>query len=495
MNAPGGKERRFDSLGRSLTLTYLFSFASSVIGFLIVITFSRLLTPDEWGAFAVVKRTATLVATIALLGVSVAITRYIPLERAKKSSYADYYGTNAIYIVTGTTIILIFFWITGLYLINQIELIDNVLILPLYVSIFFSISLIWQLLLTGFLRAEGFLYRFNQMTVTGQFMQLFFGLCALLLFGASAYVVVLGSAAGIVVVIGVSLIMISRLGITIFRKKYIKKEVRSELLSFGVPRMAMGIFDILIISSSLILLGFAGLTVEAGFLAIGIQFVSMLTLSFQPIAIVMLPEFSKLHGLANNEEIESKIRILIQGWFYIIFFVVLLLYSFIDDIFLFLFGTEYSAALGMIKIIIFGMIPFSLYLTVYSYINAVVKHPYLLYFLMTGVFVNILLYFWLVPLVGGVGAAIATTGGMVTLGVLVVYLLLKFQPKAFSNINTFDFVLCNTPLLLIFSISLFINNIYAKIIISVLFLLLYLYILKVRKLAWFEIVLSNITRK
>jgi O-antigen/teichoic acid export membrane protein len=483
---------RRDSTGKSITLTYFFAFASSIIGFLIVIVFSRLLTPDEWGAFSVAKRAATLTATIALLGISVAITRYIPMEKARGSKFADYYSTNALNLVIRSTAAILIVWPGGLFLFTSIGVIDDALIKPLYAATIFIVALMWQLFFTSLLRAEGYILRFNQMTVMGQLLQMALGTFALVIIGATAYVVILGSATGIVIVVGLSLVLIMRLGITLFQKPFINNDVRSEIMSYGIPRMAMGMSEVLVISSSLILLGFAGMTVEAGFLAIGLQFVSMMALSFQPIAVVMLPEFSRLFGLAHNEEIEHKIQILIQGWLYTSILIIVLLYSFIDHVFPVIFKAEYMPAIQMIKIILIGMVPFSFYLTTYSYINAVVKRPYLLYFLISAVIVNVLLYFLLIPVLGGIGAAVATTGGMVTLGIMVTKLFLKYQPKAFAGITITDFLYCNTPLMGVVVLSFMKSDIYVQLFLSLVLLVLYGYFLRARKLMWFEIIINNI---
>jgi O-antigen/teichoic acid export membrane protein len=484
-----------DKLGKSIVYTYLFSILSAIISFLIVVVFTWMLPPEEWGAFSIAKRTATLTATIALLGVSVAITRYIPLERARKSKYADYYGSNAIYIVACSTIVLVIIWIGGLYGLNYTGIVNDLLIVPLYASILFAIALMWQMLMTSFLRAEGFILRFNQMTVTGQLFQLLFGLLTILFFGASAYLAILGSAIGIVTVVGISFTIVVRLGITVFRKAYINYQIKSEIFAYGIPRMAMGMFDVLLVSSSLILLGFSGMTIEAGYLAIGLQIVAMLTLLFQPIAVVMLPEFSKLHGLSKNEKIESKIQLLIQGWLFVITLIFVLLYSFIDHLFPYIFKAEYENAIGMIKILLIGMIPFSFYLTIYSYINAIVKRPYLLYFLLISVIVHVIIYLIIMPVMGGSGAAIATSGGMVTLGFLVFLFLFKHQPNSFSKINVIDFVLCNAPIFLIYCLRWFVADLLIHMIITISLLSVYVFMLRVRKLDWFKIILENIKRK
>lgn len=480
-----------DSVGRNITVTYLFAIASTVIGFLIVVVFSRLLSPDEWGAFSVVKRVATLTATVALLGVSVALTRYIPLERAKRARYADYYGTNALYIAFRTSATVVAIWMIGVYVFTGLGFIDEVLKIPLMAATVLIVALMWQLLLTSFLRAEGYILRFNQMAVGGQTLQLGIGLLAIVLLGSYATSAVVGAAAGIIVIVAVSRMLLERLKIKIYRKEYINSEVRSELLGYGLPRMAMGIFDVLIVSTSLILLGFSGLTAEAGFLAIGLQFVAMVALFFQPVAIVMLPEFSKLHGLESNDEIERKIQILLQGWAYLILPVVLLIGTFIEIIFPFIFKADYEPAIGLIKILLIGMIPYSFYLSTYSYINAIVKRPYLLYFLIVGVAVNIIIYIILVSGMGATGAALATVGGLIALGFMTTLLLLQYQRRAFSKIKIVDYIICSVPLLIIVALGFVSVKPYVHIGLSTVLLLLYLYLIKLRNLEWFSVLLKS----
>ncbi len=483
------KER--DSVGKSIVFTYFFSVLSAIIGFLIVVVFSWLLPPDEWGAFTVAKRTGTLVATVAVLGIPVAVSRYIPMERARQSLYASYYGTNAVYIIALSTLSAAIVWLFGLSIIPRSFLGGGALLVPLFAATLFFISLIWQLFLTSFLRAEGFIRRYNLMMLTGQFFQLVFGCAAIVLIGRVAYYAIAGSSIGILGVVLISFLLLRQLRILIFRREYLNRKIQREVISYGLPRMGMGILDILLLSFSMLLLGFTGNTFEAGLFAIALQFVAIMQLIFQPITVVMLPEFSKLHGMQDSENIENKIQILIQGWLYIIIIILIMVLTYIDPVFRYIFKADYIEAIDYIKILLVGVIPFSFYLTTYSYINAILKRPVLLYFMLIGLFVNIGMFFLLVPFLEGAGAAIATTGGLMTVGVFMIVLLLKFQPRAFSAISLFDFIICVLPLAGIFMTGLFIDNLLILFVITIFLLGVYVFLLKKRKISWFTIIEKN----
>jgi len=480
--------RKHQSASTRLILTYIFAFASSVVGFLIVVIFSGFLQPDEWGVFSVAKRSATIIATIAILGVTDAISRYIPLQRAKESDNADYFGTNATYIIIRSSCAVTVVWLWGVYVISVTNLADGSLLIALLSATVFYLALMWQEFLSGFLRAEGFIGHFNVMRVMGQSMQLLFGVLILFLFGASANKVILGSALGIGVVVVAAAFILWRLGITIYRKRYVNRGIRKEISSYGVPRMVMILFEMLIISLSLLLLGFIGRPYEAGLFAISIHFIAIMKLFFQPIAFVMLPEFSKLHGMQDTEGIENKLQILIQGWLYIITFSIIMVLSFLDVVFDLLFKMEYAGATEFIKILLIGMIPFSFYLTTHSYINAILKRPYVLYILLIAIVVNIVLFFILIPLIGGIGSAVATSVSMGVVGGLMVLLLLKSQPRVFRVVNLFDFIICMLPLAGILLASYVLHNLIVLIGIAILFLGLHLYLLKKREIAWFAII-------
>ncbi len=479
---------KHQSASTRLILTYIFALASSVVGFLIVVIFSGLLQPDEWGVFSVAKRSATIIATIAIFGVTDSISRYIPLQRARESDNADYFGTNATYIIIRSSCAVTVVWLLGVYVLSVTNLTDGSLLIALVSATVFYLALMWHEFLSGFLRAEGFIGHFNVMRVMGQSMQLLFGLLILFLFGASANKVILGSALGIGVVVAVAAFILWRLGITVYRKRYVNREIRKEISTYGIPRMIMIMFEMLIISLSLLLLGFVGKPYEAGLFAISMHFIAIMVLFFKPIAFVMLPEFSKLHGMQDTGGIENKLQILIQGWLYIITFTIVIILSFLDVIFDLLFKVEYAGATGFIKILLIGMIPFSFYLTTYSYINAILKRPYGLYILLIGIVVNIVLFFILVTLLGGIGSAVATAVSMVVVGSLMVLLLLKNQPRVFRAIHVFDFIICILPLAGILIASYFVYDIILLIGIAILFLGLHLYLLKKREIAWFALI-------
>jgi len=477
-----------DSVGKSIIFTYFFSVLSAITGFTIVVVFSWLLSPEEWGVFTVAKRTGTLAATIAVLGIPIAISRYIPMERARKSSTALHYGTNAVYIVLISTSIAVVGWLIVLSVIPQNVLGEGTLVLPLFAATLFFVSLIWQLFTTSFLRAEGYIRHYNVMIFAGQVFQLIFGCAAILVIGAMASYTIVGSSVGIFGVVLISIVLLKHLRIVFFRREYLDSRIQKELLTFGLPRMGMGIFDILLLSFSMLLLGFTGKTIEAGLFAIALQFVAILQLIFQPIAIVMLPEFSKLHGLQDSENIKNKIQILTQGWIYIIVFILIMVLTYIEPVFTFIFKADYADAITIIKILMIGVIPFSFYLTIYSYINAILKRPVILYVLIIGLFVNMGMFFLLVPLMGAIGAAIATAGGMITVGILMVALLLKFQPRAFAAVSLPDFILCQVPLAGIIVSGLVIGNIFILLFLTAGLLGVYIYLLKNRNIAWFTII-------
>ncbi len=487
------KER--DSVGKSIVFTYFFSVLSAITGFLIVVIFSWLLSPEEWGAFTVAKRTGTLIATIAVLGIPVAISRYIPMERARRSVHASYYGSNAVYIVVISTLSAAIVWLLGLSVIPRSFLGDGALLLPLFAATLFFGALIWQYFLTSFLRAEGYIRRYNLMILTGQLLQLVFGCAAIVFFGRVATYAIAGASVGIFGVVLISFLLLRNLGILLFRKEYLKRGIQREIISYGLPRMGMGILDILLLGFSMLLLGFTGNTFEAGLFAIALQFVAIIVLIFQPIAIVMLPEFSKLHGMEDSENIENKIQVLIQGWLYIILFILIMVLVFIEPVFRYIFKADYIDAMDYIKILLVGIIPFSFYLTTYSYINAVLKKPVVLYFMLFGLLVNIGVFVLLVPRFGGDGAAIATTAGMMAVGICMVVLLLKFQSRAFHATSMFDLVICFIPLAGLLTASLFITHIVILLAVTGLFVSTYVYLLKKRKVSWFAIIENNYLRK
>lgn len=485
-------ETQKDTVGKSIVFTYIFSVFSAVTGFLIIVVLSWLLSPEEWGVFSVAKRTGTLISTVALIGITVSMTRYIPMERARKSIYADYYGTNAVFIVSIASITVAVIWLLVLFFIGRLFIQDEILLLALYAASFFFLALMWQLLITSFLRAEGYIRQFNMMTLTGQVFQLIFSTIAIVIIGSRAIYAILGSSIGILMVVIISSVFLIRLGVAFFQREYLNRKIQREMISYGLPRMGMGILEILLVSFSLLLLGFKGNTYEAGLFAIALQFIAILQLIFQPITIVMLPEFSKLHGLEDIRGTETKIQVLIQGWLYIILFALIMLLAFINPVFQLIFKVDYMSAVGLLKILCIGVVPFSFYLTTYSYINAVAKKPYVLFILFIGIVINVVMFSILVPALGGTGAAIATSGGMVAVGIMMSILLLKFQPRAFGAIHISDFILCTAPIAGILVAGSVVDNMGLLLIITIMLIGIYFKILKYRRVSWFLIVEKNL---
>ncbi len=484
-----------DSIGKKIVSTYIYTFFTAITGFIIVVVFTWLLPPGDWGAFSVAKRTGTLVATMALLGVSVSVTRYIPMERAKHSHDVGHYRLNAVFIIVLSSAIVTGLWLSGLSFIPRLFSFNGGLLLPLFAATLFIVALMWQLLLSSFLRAEGLLHRYNQTVLGGQMLQLTIGVLAILIFYENAFAAMLGSATGISIIVLLIVVIIWRSNIPVFRQTRLRRDIRSELLSYGFPRMGMGLFEVLIISLSLILLGFTGATVEAGLLAIAVQFIAMLKLLFQPITVVMLPEFSIMYGRQDSSELRKKIQMLIKSWIFLITIVIVVLFIFVDHIFIIIFKEEYLTAVPLTQILLLGMIFYSFYLISVSYLNAVYKRPYSLYFLIIGTFVNVLMYVFFVPVWGGFGAALATCGGMIVVGSLAATFLLMVQPKAFSEINFLNFILCVSPLAGVLGLSFVIESLYLLIGAGLIGAGLCVYCIKTYESELFALVMKNSIKK
>jgi len=483
------------TIGKKIISTYIYAFFTALIGFGIVVVFSWILPPEEWGAFSVAKRTGTLIATMALLGISVAVTRYIPIERAKQSHNTGDYRLNAVFIIFLSSLVITGLWVVGLVFIPRVFSLDEVLLLPLFAATLFIVSLMWQLLMSSFLRAEGLLQQYNQIVLGGQLLQLIVGLFAIYFLFENAFAAMLGSAVGVSCIVVVAAIMLVKARISIFQHSRLRGDIRKKLLSYGLPRMGMGLFEVLIVSLSLILLGFSGATVEAGLFAIAVQFIAMMKLLFQPITVVMLPEFSLIYGRADTNELRNKIQMLIKSWLYLITIIIIILFIFLDHFFIIFFKVEYIAAVPLTQILLLGMIPFSFYLISVSYLNAVYKRPYSLYFLIVGICVNITLFIILVPQWGASGAAVATCGGMITVGSFTASLLLKVQPKAFTRINFFSYGLCISPLVGIFIISMFTESLYLLIIAGLIGVGMCLICFRIKEGEMYSLVTKNSLKK
>ena len=455
----------------------------------LVVVFTRLLEAEEWGIYSFAKRIATIGSIITLMGLSVALPRYIPMMR-NKAPHADVpYRSNAVWLLILSSSAITVLWFGAVFTVG-IQLVgDTKTVYAFYAGGLYLLTLAWLELFNSMLRADHHYRDFNRLGVVNQLLQLVFGTALLLFIGRSASLALVGSALGLSTAIIVSLYLIRLHGIRLFRWHHIDKDVRSSLLSYGAPRAPLSLLEELIVALPVIILGFLGEPIAAGLFAIANTIIIICVSVYRPVSVIMLPEFSEKIGLNQFASAHRALELIVQGWWYSSTVMIVLLIAFADILIPVIFGADYRAAVDILYILLIGVLFLSFYIASYSYANALMKKPVIMYCQLAGLAVNAGLIFTMYPIFGSTGIAVAASFGMAVTGGMLAFILLKSDPALFSLLRGLDMLACGLPLAGILMVNIFLDlTLFNRIVLTIPWVVLYFAAIHYRKIEWYEYV-------
>lgn len=209
----------------------------------------------------------------------------------------------------------------------------------------------------------------------------------------------------------------------------LKKVLYRQSYSFGLPLIAsaIGAFGVQMIDRFFI----ANMldTNAVGIYSLAYQFGIAINMIYASTNKVWSPWVLKsLKDKVNNKNIIKKSYLLI-----ILYIAIYICYVFfINLIFPYLVDQKFFAALQIIPYIAFGYLVFSFYTLVISYIIYVGKTKLMFYITLTSFLLNSIFNYYLIPIYGNIGAAIATIISYVFIYFATFYLAQKLHPMPWN---------------------------------------------------------------
>ena len=398
-------------------ITFLTEFLVLVNQIVVFKLAANFLGNQGFGEYALARRTISFAIPVLLLGMGVGLTRYLAFATADstKSENSNPYFACAFLIVTTAVslflIVLNLFAQEGAYLFFG-DKGYHFLILPLNLSI---LGICFHTLAYSYFRGHLRMLPANLL----QFINLGLiplGVFALPEISVSRLFTIMGllwiATSGIVILQIFSEISWKKFSFNQFKDK------SKELLSYGLVRLPgdFGMAALLTLPATLTA-HISGIE-KAGYVAFGISILNLLGTMFTPIGLVLLPKASKMVAQKEFPLLKEHLLKILKVSLGVTAIAVIIFELFASQIIKIYLGEGFEGAVGILRVILIGTLPYTAYIVLRSSLDAVYVRPKNVK--------NILLalaFFLLVSL--GTGSSfyiiISLCGGLFILGAFTIY--------------------------------------------------------------------------
>lgn len=360
-------------LYKDFMLTLIAQLFILITNFLINKIISMNFGVSEFGIFNIIRRSATLLGFIVLSGQGIAITRYLAMSKDKNQEKSKFYSSLLIIMLLCLITTLIILVFPKLFLAILVPNSHNNHLL--YIIIFFSLGISITTFIFSVFRGQNkfFMYSFLQMLL--QLLVLlvvFYSLHSnykteklLLNWGA--------------INIGMSIILLCIIGGGYRKYKLNKNNFGSDvkqLFIYGAPRIVGEFVQFSYYLLPLVFVNNKFGSYESGLFSASTGILQTFLPFFSYIGLILLPKVSK--DISENKFTQTKQKINKIMILYSIFsiLIVVLASLFSKTILHLLYSAEYQEASIVANILLFSIVPRSIFLLLRNPIEAISKKPY-----------------------------------------------------------------------------------------------------------------------
>jgi len=383
------------------------------------IAIARYYTPTEFGIYALAMTVFLFLTQISYLGLDDGCPRNIALYRGRKDS--DLVGhviisTFEFVMISGFIASIILFlsadWIS-LNLFKTIELARPLRLMSFAVPFWLLIGTIVSIY-RGFDRTKESVY-FNNLLLNGG--KILFALPVIIL-GLSFDYIFYAIAINIIFVFLVAVIYFERKPPQKIKIKRSKSPVKKELLFFSLPLVFSGMSWFLLQATDKFMIGFSMTEYDVGLYNSACIVSMYLNIFLVSIMFIYQPVGTKLFGAGKNLELKKLYQTITKWVFLIASPLIMLVFLQPEFIISFLFGAEYLGAVVPLSIL---FLTYTIRICLGPAGGSVImlgKTKQLMYIVASMAFMNIALNYFLIPIYGITGAAIATGTSVMILSIL-----------------------------------------------------------------------------
>ena len=469
----------------------------SLIILICIIVITRLLAqglgPEKFGAYSLARTVVKTIITFAILGMNVAIPRYLAFHsnNPEKQKAYIFYGSGGVLVISLFFILVsvVFPNTVGLFLFGRAQ--SRFL---LYGTLILMIAHTLHMLTYAFFRGK------LRMKYANLFQVLNIGLIPLfvaLIWARTDAPTVLW-AMGIATIAVIALPFLWQFIGSAFAINRSTSQEMKEIYGYSLPRVPADIGLGLMFVCGPWLAARMGDIREAGYFVVGQSVLNLISTILEAIGLVSLPYFARLSGSRERDALRAQVSVLIGFALHAGIFATVQLFIFADWITVLWCGPEYAPAIPLMRVILASAGAYALYVSVRGAIDAdevkAINTRNIWISLLFGVVVTVILYMLGLKTLS---LAIGLSAGIGMLGLLSFVFLHKRFSLELNKYNLILLVLINltmSVLALLFKYFVPLSKISIIYIplLEFIFISIYIFILKLRKVFWVEIFFKKI---
>lgn len=318
---------------------------------------------EGFSEYALARRTINLLQPASILGLNIAIPRYVAYSAGRQpaDSPENYFAPALLIVGSALAVCLV--------LLNLMKKSAAFLFLgsPQHDDLIPAVGL-FLVGLTLHMACEGYFRGRFAMTRANALRLINLGLMPVIIFA-----VFRDSAEGVLTAIGAGMGVASAVALlfTRFGAGVTRLLARTaELVIYGLGRVPADLLQLAFISLPAILIAHLQGIGTAGFVAFGTSVMSMLCSLFPPVSSVLLPEASHMISQGDTDSLKRRIGQVLVAALVTSSLSVVAIEAFARPLFQLYLGSSFDGAVGIVRIIILGALPYAIYLGLRSVIDA-----------------------------------------------------------------------------------------------------------------------------
>lgn len=470
-----------DSLGwvaKCTMIVFVGTALSILLGFISRVIIVRFITQEEYGIYCLSLTIINVFATIATLGLKEGSTRYIAYFRGiKRKNEVDsiVYSSIKIALISSISIAIVSFLISD-FISESIFNTPN-LAMPLKI---FSISIPFTVLITIFIAIfRGFDKIWPSVYFQNILRNILFILLlvTLILSGLSLLGVVYAYFVSITITCIFFLIyFIKKLSLSVKLHCLNSNQIERNLLVFSIPLFITNILGMVTSWTDTLMLGYFKSPDVVGLYNGALPFANLIHLAIVSVGFIYVPIISQFYSRNLAKDIK-RMYVVITKWIFLLTLPILLVLIFFPEIILgFFLGHNYVEASIILQILALAFFLDPFFGPNYYTLIVRGETSFLMLSSLSSAVINIILNITLIPLMGIIGAAIATSLSLILLEILIamrLYSTSKIHPFTRNYLKSISLLIIIISIFYILNIVLSLEFIYRIFVFSFLFLVVY----------------------
>lgn len=423
------------------------NFIVGLRGLILIPILTKTLGVSGYGIWSLIIVTISLAMPLAMLGLPQAMVRFLAPEKDKKEIQEGFFSVSFTVLSFGLVLSLILFALSDFF---ALIIIKDISIAPIIrIAAFMIVLTAIDQTILSFFTAFRQMKKYSLFVISQNFIEVaLIAYTVLSGFGISGAVIGLLTSRAILLAIMLPYI-VSRIGFKLPNFSRLKS-----YLSFGLPMVPTTIFAWIIHSSDRYMIGYFMGSVPVGIYsaAYGIGFV--IHMFINPVGIVLFPTVSKLWDEEKIAEFKTHLRYSLKYFLMLAIPSLFGLSVLAKELLLILSTSEFVSGAILIPFVASGLILYGAYNTFHYVLTSAKRTDLLAISLGTASVVNIALNILFIPIIGILGAAIATSITYTSVGIIVPFLsrrYLKFEIDWIFIVKSVVASLIMASLILIFN--------------------------------------------